>query len=62
MTKGLKEVLERENDNLSDPKIKKAINDIRQIYPEDLVNFYTPDYQDRLIEKLDALQNQQENN
>ena len=53
INKGLRKILEKKNKIASDPSIKKAIDDICTIYPEEMVKYYTPDYREVLLKKLE---------
>ena len=53
INKGLRKILDKKNKIASDPAIKKAIDDICTIYPDEMVKYYTPDYRDILLKKLE---------
>jgi len=53
INKGLRKILDKKTKISSDPAIKKAIDDICTIYPDEMVKYYTPDYREILLKKLE---------
>ena len=41
---------------IADSKLKIHIDDINSLYPQEIVQFYSPDYADSLMRKLDHYQ------
>lgn len=48
---GLKSI--QNKPTIADSKLKIHIDDINSLYPQEIVQFYSPDYADALMKKLD---------
>merc|ERR1712192_46605 len=61
VNKGLRKILEKKQKIQGDPAIKKAIDDICSIYPDEMVKYYTPDYREVLLKKLEEYHDGEDN-